>query len=167
MAIYKTHSRVTSYGILGALAAVFCAVSLILVNTKEQECTRSSYQQLQAYNSIGVVVGVVLCVAALFQFAEFLHTDMRALFHLVSLLVLLVGGLFGYAAAYTYWRPCIPIAGLIPKDASIGLEENRNVFTAQDGQMIAVFFLQILAALCFVVCGFDFYGHNTRVAVVR
>jgi len=157
--------RFTHYGFLGALVAIFCAVTLILVNTKEQECTRASYQQLQAYNSVGLVAGVVLVVGALFTIGEFLHQDLPALFHLISLGLLLLGGLFCYAAAYTYWRPCQPIAGLIPRDAGLGLDNGRNVFNAEDGQMIAVFFLQIASAIALIVAAFDFYACRNRIVL--
>lgn len=46
MAFRKT-AGLHSYGLLSALVAVFCGVSLILINAKEQECTRSSLHLLQ------------------------------------------------------------------------------------------------------------------------
>jgi len=157
--------RITHYGFLGTLVAVCCAASLILINTKEQECTRSSYQQLQAYNSVGLVAGVVLLVGALFCIAEFLHSELPALFHVVSFGLLLLGGLFCYSAAYTYWRPCQPLAGLIPTDAGLGIDNNRNVFNAEDGKMIATFFLQIAAAVGLIVSAFDFYSCRNRLTL--
>ncbi|KAI1293029.1 hypothetical protein HDE_06682 [Halotydeus destructor] len=150
----------TIYGAIAAFTAIFCGISLILVNTKEQECTRSSYDQLQAFNAIGLVASVVLAVSAMFRFAQFLHDEMRIMYFFTTALTLFLGCLFCYSAAYTYWRPCVPTMDIIPKDPSSlipGIQQDRNVFSADDGQMIAVFFLQLLAAIGFVLSAFNWH----------
>ena len=53
----------------------------------------------------------------------------------------------GYAAYYVFPRPCMPTAGFIPIDLNLS---SNNIFGAKDGHMIAVFVLDILAAIMFL-----------------
>ncbi|KAI1293008.1 hypothetical protein HDE_06672 [Halotydeus destructor] len=127
----------------------------------------SSYDQLQAFNSIGLVAGVILGVAALFDLANFLYEELVAFFYLAILMTLGLVGLFSYSTVYTYWRPCVPGLNIIPMDITIGQTMNKSVFSADDGQMIGVFVLQILTALCLLGAAFDFYRRGYRVFMSR
>jgi hypothetical protein len=71
-----------------------------------------------------------------------------------AIAICVVAGVLGYAAYFVFPRPCMPALGFLPFDGGFG--SNRNVFSAEDGKMIAVFILDILSCLMFLSAAANF-----------
>jgi cytochrome bd-type quinol oxidase subunit 2 len=152
MADIKKHC--SGYGFLGAFTAIVCAVAWFLVNSKDGECARQSYDQLQTYHIIAIVGGIVLCVCGFFNMAGSLK-DIIIAFYIATIVIAAIGALMAYAAYYSFWHPCTAALGFLPIDSQLGAE--RSVFKAEDGKMIAVFILNICAALMMFSASGNFY----------
>lgn len=176
MADLKRHCNV--YGFLGAFTAVSidtyqnyrcynhhhhrkhhqqitCAVAYFIVNSKGEECFRD-YDKLQYFHMVGIVGGIVLCICGVFNIAGMLY-DIIILFYVATLAVVALGVVQAYAAYYTFPRPCMPALGFLPFDSGLGLNSDRNVFSAEDGKMIGVFILDICSALMFLSASGNFF----------
>jgi len=142
------------YGFLGFFTAITCGIAWFLVNGKDGKCLLTDLNTLQVYHVVGLVAGIVICVLGFFNFANFLY-DIVIVFYIAVVAIAACGGLMGYAAYFSFWRPCVSALGLGLDLAS--LDKDRNVFSAEDGPMIGVFILNICSALMFLSAAGNFY----------
>jgi len=147
----KAHCN--AYGFLGAFCAITSAVAYFLVKNKEESCI-GGYKDLQTFHMVGIVAGIVICVASIFALANFLGDITPLLVYVAAIAIVVVAGVMGYAAYYVFPRPCMPLLGFIPFDGGFG--SDRNVFNAEDGKMIAVFILDILSCIMFLSAAANF-----------
>jgi len=138
-----------SYGFLGILSAIAAGVAWSLVKSKDEKCMVSGFNELQWYHDVGVIAGIVLCVCAVFGIAALLNNMTPVLLYVAGICIGICGGVMGYAAFFVFSRPCMPALGFIPLHIAGG----SNIFQAKDGQMIAVFILDILACIMFLSAG--------------
>lgn len=143
-------SHLNAYGFLGAFAAITSAVAWSVTKSKEDSCL-SNYDNLQYYHSVGVVAGVVVCVASIFAIANLLRNITPLLVYVGAAVMAVCGGVLGYAAYYTFGKPCVPTLGI---DWRLG---DRNIFSDPlDGKMIGVFVLNILGCLMLLSAAANF-----------
>jgi len=144
------------YGFLGLFVAITCGISWYLVDSKG--CVPDA-GTLNGYHIVGLVTGIIICVLGVFNFANFLY-DIVVAFYIAVVAIACVGCLMAYAAWFTFGRPCLSLSVGIGKITElVSGEKNRdtNVFGAKDGELIAVFVLNICAALMLFSAAGNFY----------
>ena len=113
------------------------------MNKKGEICI-GDYGKLQYFHGIGIVGGSALAVGGLFNIAK-QFCDMCFLFCATTIGIAALGLVQASAALLAFYRPCMPALGFLPVDGGFG--ENRNIFSAEDTMMSAVFFLDLFGAL--------------------
>ncbi|KAF7491629.1 hypothetical protein SSS_07793 [Sarcoptes scabiei] len=138
------------YGFLGLFVCLAAVASFFIL--RNADCSIGSgqnYDKLQPIQIAGIITGAVLFILAFFNIANVLY-DIKIIFFLVVIAILGVAGVLFWGAYIAFTEPCKGFAGL---NTSIF---SKNAFEAEDGNNIAVMFLDIIAGLMLCSVGFTF-----------
>ncbi|XP_015788283.1 uncharacterized protein LOC107365314 [Tetranychus urticae] len=149
--------RVNGYGLMGLLIAVFGGVCFYLVKSKEGCLGLEDYDKVQAFHIVGLITGLVLFILGVLNFAGVIH-DIVVLFYIAVLGILVAGGIMVYTSVLIFNMPCnLSVDGAFKSLKSLVDNKRHNIFLAEDGNMIAVFILDILSALMLFSASGSFY----------
>ncbi|OTF79929.1 hypothetical protein BLA29_010169 [Euroglyphus maynei] len=138
------------YGFLGLFVCLATAASFFIL--KNADCNIGSsqnYDKLSPIQIAGIITGAILFILAFFNIANVLY-DIKIVFFLVVIAILGVAGVMFWGAYIAFSEPCKSFAGINTSLFS------KNAFEAEDGNNIAVMFLDIIAGLMLCSVGFTF-----------
>lgn len=153
------------YGYFALAAFVLVLINYLML--KERACQFAfvngfkDFDLIQSFHMTALIVSIIVFVLSYFNFAMVI-SDFKLLFYTSAALIFVCSGMLIYNAIAITTAPCVSIGtqfnGFI-QALGVGplLDGQTNIFSAQDGIGITVFFFDIAAGGLLFLTGRKFY----------
>lgn len=165
-AVEFDHKHKNWYGYMAFGAFILILINYLLIENRACKYSiangGNNFDLIQGFHMTALIVSIIVFILSYFNFAVIIY-DFKLLFYTAAMLIFLCVGMLIYNFVAIIYAPCksLGTGSFLSKiDASAILDGQTNIFGANDGIGITIFFFDILAAALLFFAGRSFYQRN-------